>query len=262
MTLRGKGGIFVNLSYLPAVAVEFRAKDGDPKKKPVTLYRPYASVPKNQLLDAAEQRNDCGALQELGERCWFGIGGMEQDYEAAYRYLLRAAEQKVQDAEYLIAEAYRCGYAVERDFEKYFAWLDRAASHGSWLAMFALSAAYRQGKEAFDGAGPEADPVQCFAWSIQTEKAVRAYWQFYTMPGFLDFDEILNRLMQAYMRITLQLSEHYAQGYGTARDFKQALYWLRRGKRFAMSATGDINLRLFDDEIAAVQQKMKETAEG
>ncbi len=257
-----KGGIFMNPSYLPAVAVEFRAKDGDPSKRPVTLYRPYAAIPKDQLLSAVEERGDCGALQELGERCWFGIGGMEQDYAEAYRYLLRAAEQKVQDAEYLIAEAYRCGYAVERDYEKYFVWLDRAAQHGSWLAMFALSAAYRSGKEAFDGAGPDADPVQCFAWSIQTEKAVRAYWQFYTMPGFLDFDEILNRLKEAYVRITAQLSAHFAEGYGTEKDLKQALYWLRRGKRFAVTASGDINLRLFDDEIAALQQKMKETAEG
>lgn len=245
-------------NYLPAVGVTFRPQDGDPKKLPVTLYRPYSAIPKDELLHSAEERNDAGAMQELGERCWFGIGDMEQSYEEAVRWLLRAAERGVQDAEYLIAEAYRCGYGVEQDFEKYFDWLDRSAQHGSWLAMFAMSAAYRQGKEAFEGAGPEADPVQCFAWSLQTEKTLRAYWTFYTRPGFCDFNEILQRLTDAYLTISLQLSRHFSEGFGTKQDLKEALYWLRKGKRFFVNASGDMDATIFDDEIAAITQRMNE----
>ena len=243
-------------NYLPAVGVTFRPQDGDPKKLPVTLYRPYAAIPQEELITSAEERGDAGAMLELGERFWFGTLGAEQDYEEAIRWLLRAAERGVQDAEYLIAEAYRCGYGVEQDYEKYFDWLDRSAQHGSWLAGFAMSAAYRQGKDAFEGSGPDADPEQCFAWSLQTEKALRAYWTFYTRPGFCDFNEILSRLLHAYTLISLQLSKHFSEGVGTKQDYKEALYWLRKGRRFVMNSTGDTDIQLFDDEIAALQEKM------
>lgn len=247
-------------NFLPAVAVDFCPKDGDPAKPPVRLCRPYAAIPKDELLSAAEKRADTGSMQELGERCWFGIGGMEQDYGEARRWLLSAAERGAQDAEYLIAEAYRCGCGTERDYEQYFVWLDRAASHGSWLAMFALAAAYHSGSGAFEGAGPAQDFVQSFAWSLETEKTIRAYWQFYSRPGFVDFGEILTRLVQAYLQITRQLSAHCADGIGTKQDLKEALYWLRRGRRFAVTATGDVNLSVFEEETVALEQRVKEAA--
>lgn len=247
-------------NYLPAAAVTFRPQDGDPAKPPVTLYRPFSAIPKEELLSAAQERGDAGAMQELGERFWFGIGGMEQDYAQAFRWLMAAAEQGVQDAEYLIAEAYRCGNGADQSFPQYFHWLERAAAHGSWLAMFAVSAAFRQGKEAFSGAGPDADPAQCFAWSLQTEKAVRAYWAYYTGKNFCDFGEILTRLTEAYVTISLQLSQHYSEGFGTKQDLKEALYWLRKGRRFVLTATGGKSTTLFENEIAALHRRMEETA--
>ena len=71
-------------SFLPAVSVEFYPKDGDPAKPPVQYFRPYAAIPLDELERHAEEHNDMGAMQELGERYYFGILGAEQDDVKAY----------------------------------------------------------------------------------------------------------------------------------------------------------------------------------
>ena len=244
-------------SFLPAAEVEFVPKDGDPRKEPVTFFRPYGAMSPEEL-DRAVKRNDPGALQELGERYYFGIGGKKQSDRLAYECFVRAAERHAQDAEYLIAECYRTGRAVKQDYKKYFQWLDRAAQHGSWMAMFGLSAAYRTGSAPYGGEGPEADPAQAFSWSIETEQAIMAYWKFYTMPRFIDFDETLRILTQAYLRICAQLSEHFAQGFGTAQSFERALFWLERAKRFGIEATGKTDFALMDPAIDELKKRLAE----
>lgn len=252
----GKGEFPMKPSYLPAVSAEFRPKDHDPAKPPVYLHRPYAVVPPADLLKMSEEPGAVGALLELGERHYFGTGA-EQDYLKAYGYLLRAAEGGAQDAAYLIAECYRCGHGVRQDYDKYFDWLDRAAQQGSWMAMFNLTAAFRDGSAAYDGHGPAIDPEQCFAWSLEAEKTIRAYWEYYTQPGFVDFREIWSNLTNAYLRACAQLSSLYADGFGVTRDLKRALYWLERGKRFAVNAANDRSLPVFEKEIADIKARME-----
>ena len=243
-------------SVLPSVAVTFQPPADDPSKPTLIVHRPYASVPLNELEEHAEQ-GDPGSLLELGERYFSGALGAEQDYEKAYSYLVRAAEKDTQDAEYLIAECYRCGYAVQQDYDKYFRWLDRAAGHGSWRAMMNLTAAYREGRSAYGGHGPATDPEQCFAWSIQAEKTVRAYWDHYTQPYYVDFDAELQTLLAAYLRACAQLSSLYADGYGVNRDLKRALYWLERGKRFGINATNDRGFSEMDQLIADIRKRIE-----
>lgn len=250
-----KGGTdLIKPSFLPAVAVEFTPKDGEPGKEPLQFFRPYGALSPDELEKGAKH-NDPGALQELGERYYFGIGGKPQSDKLAYEYFLKAAEHNVQDAEYLIAECYRQGRAVKQDCKKYFEWLDRAAQHGSWMAMFGLSAAYRTGSAPYGGEGPEVNAEQSFSWSIETEQAVMAYWKFYTMPRFIDFDEILRILMQAYLRICVQLSEHFTEGFGTEQSFDRAVFWLERAKRFGIEATGNRDFNAVDPLIKRVKQR-------
>ena len=243
-------------SCLPSVVVTFTPKNNEPGQSLRMIHRPYASLPMEELEKHAEE-NDRGSLLELGERYYFGVLGAEQNYQTAYDYLLRAAEMDVQDAEYLVAECYRCGNAVQQDYDKYFQWLDRAAAHGSWMAMMNLTAAYREGKGAYDGHGPEIDPEQCFAWSLQAEKAVRAYWDHYAQPTYTDFGDLFSRLLVGYLRACAQLSSLYADGFGVNRDLKRALYWLERGKRFGINATGDRGFAEMDQLIADVRARME-----
>ena len=248
----------MEIASLPAVCMTFVPKDGN--GRPVEVCRPYAAIPLHDLEARAAAENERGALQELGERYYFGLG-VDQNYETAYGYLLRAAEQDVQDAQFLIAECYRCGHFVKQDSAKYFEWLDLAAKNGSWMAMFNLCAAYREGPKAYGGVGPKIDHTQSFAWSLEAEQAIRGYWNFYTQPNFVDFDETKRTLLQAYAKITHQIAAHYAEGMGVNRDLVSALGWLQKGKRFIANATGEIRIPMFDDAIARMKARIAKDAE-
>ncbi|MBQ8920676.1 MAG: sel1 repeat family protein [Oscillospiraceae bacterium] len=243
----------LKISYLPAVVVTFVPKDGD--GRPVNVFRPYDAIPLKELEEHAEEQNDRGSLQELGERYYFGLG-VPQDYKRAYGYLLRAAEQDVQDAQFLIAECYRCGHHVKQDFEQYFQWLDTAAKNGSWMAMLNLCAAYREGRKAYGGVGPKIDHEQSYAWSLHAEKTILGYWAFYTQPNYVDFHEKKKELLRAYARITHQLAAHCAEGMGVNRDLNAALGWLQKGKRFIANATGEIRVPMFDRSIELMKGRI------
>ena len=249
----------MKIAFLPAVCVDFTPKDG--KGRTVHVYRPYAAIPLHELEEHAEKENDRGSLQELGERYYFGLG-VEQNYETAYGFLLRAAEQNVQDAQFLIAECYRCGYFVKQDYRKYFEWLNLAAQNGSWMAMLNLCAAYKDGPKAYGGAGPKIDHTQSFAWSQQAEQALLGYWAFYTQPNFVDFGEIRKQLVQAYARVAYQLAQHYIQGMGVNRDLETAMGWLQRGKRFVANATGQLRVPVIDDAIKRLKARMAQKQAG
>lgn len=237
----------MKIQFLPAVRVDFHSKDG--KQPDVTVYRPYSVLPMHELEEHAAQ-DEVGALLELGERYYLGLG-VEKDPIVAYPYLVKAADGGAQDAKYLLAEYYRTGTAVEQDQEKYLLWLSDAAMGGSWMAMINLAAAYHNG----DGVVP--DDVQAFRWTIQAEKAIRAYWDWYERPDFLDFGEVKQRLLQAYLQTTMQISEHYAQGMGVERDLKRGVYWLERGKRFATQATKQQSVPVMDEAICALRKRMQ-----
>ncbi|MBR6106395.1 MAG: sel1 repeat family protein [Oscillospiraceae bacterium] len=249
----------MKIAFLPAVCTDFTPKDG--KGKTVHVYRPYAAIPMHELEQHAAEDNDRGALQELGERYYFGLG-TAQDYEKAYEYLLRAAEQDVQDAQFLIAECYRDGHFVQQDYEKYFEWLNLAAQNGSWMAMLNLCAAYREGPKAYGGIGPKIDHTQSFAWSQQAEQTLLGYWAFYTQPNFVDFNETKKQLLQAYATVSNQLAQHYAMGMGVNRDLDTAMSWLQRGKRFVSNATGQLRVPFFDDAIKRLKARMDKEKSG
>ena len=249
----------MKIAFLPAVCTDFTPKDG--KGKTVHVYRPYAALPLKELEQHAEADSDRGALQELGERYYFGLG-VEQNHKTAYGYLLRAAEQDVQDAQFLIAECYRNGYGVAQNYKKYFEWLNLAAQNGSWMAMLNLCAAYKDGPKAYGGEGPKIDHTQSFAWSGEAEQTLLGYWAFYTQPNFVDFNETKKQLLDAYARVAYQLAQHYAQGMGVTRDLNAAMHWLQRGKRFVSNATGQLRVPVFDDAIHRLKLRMEKEQAG
>ena len=241
----------MKITCFPALRVDFFAQDGRP---PRTVYRPLAAIELDELLEQAEREN-CYALLELGERFYFGTG-VSQDYPKALEYLLRASAQEVQDAEFLVAECYRCGNGFPQDYEQYFVWIFRAAEHGSWMAMLNLAAAYAQGKGIYGGFGVDVDLSKSLEWSLEAEKAIRAYWDFYAMPTCVDMLEIKRRLLKAYVQTAMQLSEHYANGMGTKRDRSRAFYWLNCAKQFVSNATGLRDVPMIDNAISQMKARM------
>ncbi|MBR6761754.1 MAG: sel1 repeat family protein [Oscillospiraceae bacterium] len=246
----------MKIQYLPAMRVDFVPQEGPGSRLPVTVYRPYGVLQMDELLMRA-QRDERGALLEAAERYYFGLG-VDKDPDKALSYLLRAADRDVQDAAYLIAECYRNGIAVEQDEKKCVEWLFRAAENGSWMAMLNLAAVYHTGSAADGNAELTADETEAFYWTLQAEKSVRAYWNVYSRPDFLDFGETKQRLLNAYLQVAAQLSAHYADGRGVECDRKKAMKWLERGKRFAVEATGQQSVPPMDRAIVELQQRIRE----
>ena len=242
----------MKISYLPAVRVNVETKDGKPA---FFVLRPYSAIPMEELLPRAEQ-NEVGSLQELGERYYFGFG-VEKDYEKALAYLKKAAELGAQDAQYLAAECFRCGYGTKLDPAEYFTRIQDAAENGSWMAMFNLAAAYREGIEPCDGFGVDADPKKCFDWSLEAEKSIRAYWAFYNARNCVDFVETKSRLLKAYYQAGTQLAAHYAEGLGVTKDLNKALYWLKRTKKFVGTALGKQDVPLIDKQIDEMNARIQ-----
>ncbi len=248
----------IRLSYMPAVRSEFVKNFDSGNPDTITLYRPYAALPLATLekqLQHPDPMETIGAGLELGERYYFGIG-VQQDDLKAFGHFVKAAELGAQDAAYMVAECYRVGRGVKQDFEQYFVWLKAAVDGGSWMAMFNLAAAYREGKKPYGGFGVVIDHEQSLYWTERAELAIRAYWDFYTQAGFVDFEETLKRLLQAYAQATHLLSAHHADGIGTVRNLDRALFWLERGKRFAAQATGELRQPVFDDAIAKLKERI------
>lgn len=245
-------------TYLPAVAVTFTKKGGS---EPVHVFRPYEAIPIAELKQHAE-KEEIGALLQLGERCFYGNLGAEQDFEAAYDYLKRAAMKGAQDAQYLLAAYYvteEIGM-FERDAKKALRMLTIAANGGSWRAMERLAMAYRSGK-----GGAETDHEESFAWTEQAERMIRIYWQFYTQENFIDFDDTLKELLHAHSRVSFLLASCYADGIGTARDLDAALRCIDSGERFVCNVTGLAKVPMFEQrraELLARQQKDAARAEA
>lgn len=239
-------------AYLPAAEVPFVNEETGEEKK---VYRPYGALPLDAIRKHAEQ-DERGALQELGERYYFGIGGVEQNYTEAYKLLVKAAELGVQDAMYLVAECYRCGHAVEADPEKYLQWAEMAAKEGSWMAMLGLAAAYRTG-----GYGAPVDHEKALYWSIETEKMCRIYWTFYDRPDFLDFTETQKNILHGHTQAVLQVASAYADGAGVKRNLDEAEAWLKHGKEFVSRITGLISIPVFDKRLSDIRsRRQKEQA--
>ncbi len=97
----------------------------------------FAADPAADLRSRAEA-GEAAAQFELGFRLLSGHGAAADTVEAATWYL-RAAEQRVPDAEAGIAILYLEGEGVPQDIFASHRWAKRAANHGHFLGYYALS---------------------------------------------------------------------------------------------------------------------------
>lgn len=234
-------------SYLPAAAVRLKPKDGG---EPVTVCRPYESFPLD-MLEAHAEKDECGALLQLGYRYHFGALGAEQDYEKAYGYLKRAAELGAQDAQALLAGYYLEDYGVlPKDTGKCLEMLTLAAENGSWKAMEALTNAYREGT-----GGLPIDHDKAYEWAVEAERMLKIYWAFYAQPNFVDFRETQKEILHAHSRISILLSGYCADGVGTKRDLDAAMRWVDSGEAYVCRITGLAKVPMFQDRRAQLEAR-------
>ena len=115
---------------------------------------------------ARAKANDAEAQFELGERYYIGkmgagrYGGnpVEQDFQEAFKWYLKAAELNHPRAQYKVGLEYADGNVVEEDNKEKVKWYRKAAEQNVPQAQFSLGSAY------FFGDGVEKDVVRGYAW--------------------------------------------------------------------------------------------------
>ena len=98
------------------------------------------------------------ALQcSLGELYYSGEG-IEQNYEEAFKWYEKAAEQGDADAQCMLGKLYYGGEGVEKNSREAFKWIEKAAEQGHADAQCSLGLLY------YIGEGVERNPREAFKW--------------------------------------------------------------------------------------------------
>ena len=115
---------------------------------------------------ARAKANDAEAQFELGERYYIGKMGVgryggnpvEQDFQEAFKWYLKAAKLNHPKAQYEVGLEYAVGNVVDEDNKEKVKWYRKAAEQNVPQAQFSLGSAY------FFGDGVEKDVVRGYAW--------------------------------------------------------------------------------------------------
>lgn len=95
---------------------------------------------------ASVPQEDPNVLYETGERYWDGTNGVEQNYEKAVEYYVRAADLGHVDAIYSLGYCYAKGIGINRDIQKAKMLLAYAIDHGSLMAAAKMGDFYYWGE--------------------------------------------------------------------------------------------------------------------
>ena len=100
--------------------------------------------------EAAGENRDSDAQYNL--RCYYGLG-VEQNYEEAAKWYLKAAEQGNAEAQNNLGKCYGNGLGVEQNYEEAAKWFRKAAEQGNTDAQTNLGHIYEESVEPdYEGA--------------------------------------------------------------------------------------------------------------
>ena len=119
--------------------------------------RLYYAKALNGFLKAEAENGDV-LYQSIIARMYYNGLGTEQDYEKAFVYYLKAAEQNDPDAQYRVGRMFLSGEGTEQNTSKAIEWLEKAANQNNPFAQYAL------GKIYFDGEYVPEDLKQAYSW--------------------------------------------------------------------------------------------------
>jgi hypothetical protein len=159
-------------------------------------------------------RGDAQAQYELARWYQAGREPVSADPAEAVKWFRKAAEQDNAEAAYELGIAYLDGNGMARDSASARIWLDRAAARGLLRARVALRDMEREAESA------AIDPIA----ALRSAESV----PFYQAATAGDANA------------QYELGLMFFSGEGVARDYKQALYWLRRA-----AEQQNVNAQLF-----------------
>lgn len=144
---------------------------------------------------------------------WYRIGkmhcyglGTEQDYEKAFEWFLKSAQEGNKFAQYSLANLYYYGNGVEKDLSQAFWWYRKSSEQGQPYASYAVAQMYSKGE-----------------YVAENKETAQRYYKA-ALSGFLE----LESKDQADDNLYYKLGAMYKNGLGTEIDIPKAIEYFEK----------------------------------
>lgn len=164
---------------------------------------PYEPKYKGQVMKPVDMRSY--VWYRIGKMLCYGLG-TEQDYEKAFEWFLKSAQEGNKFAQYSLANLYYYGNGVEKDLSQAFLWYRKSSEQGQPYASYAVAQMYSKGE-----------------YVSQNEETAQRYYKV-ALSGFLE----LESKDQADDNLYYKLGAMYKKGLGTDIDMDKAIDYFKR----------------------------------
>lgn len=164
---------------------------------------PYEPKYKGQVMKPVDMRSY--VWYRIGKMHCYGLG-TEQDYEKAFEWFLKSAQEGNKFAQYSLANLYYYGNGVEKDLSQAFLWYRKSSEQGQPYASYAVAQMYDKGE-----------------YVSQSEETAQRYYKV-ALSGFLE----LESKGQADDNLYYKLGAMYKKGLGTEIDIPKAIEYFEK----------------------------------
>ena len=164
---------------------------------------PYEPKYKGQIMKPVDMRSY--VWYRIGKMHCYGLG-TEQDYEKAFEWFLKSAQEGNKFAQYSLANLYYYGNGVEKDLSQAFLWYRKSSEQGQPYAPYAVAQMYDKGE-----------------YVSQSEETAQRYYKV-ALSGFLE----LESKDQADDNLFYKIGVMYKNGLGTEADISKAIDYFKR----------------------------------
>ena len=164
---------------------------------------PYEPRYEGQNMKSADMRSY--VWYRIGKMHCYGLG-TEQDYEKAFEWFLKSAQEGNKFAQYSLANLYYYGNGVEKDLSQAFWWYRKSSEQGQPYASYAVAQMYSKGE-----------------YVSQSEETAQRYYKV-ALSGFLE----LESKDQADDNLFYKIGVMYKNGLGTEADISKAIDYFKR----------------------------------
>lgn len=176
--------------------------------------------------------SDASLLEWLGYCHRYGKG-VAVDYDKAFKWYLKSAENGNRDGQYHVAEMFEDGQGVKEDEAKAFYWYKKSAGNGCVQAQCELGSCYENGK------GTEKNLAEAFKWYLKAAENGDAHGQCCVAKMFEDGQGVTKDEAKAFYWYKKAAEngngwgQHevgccYECGKGTEKNLSEALKWYLR----------------------------------
>ena len=164
---------------------------------------PYEPKYKGQVMKPVDMRSY--VWYRIGKMHCYGLG-TEQDYEKAFEWFLKSAQEGNKFAQYCLANLYYYGNGVEKDLSQAFWWYRKSSEQGQPYASYAVAQMYSKGE-----------------YVAENKETAQRYYKA-ALSGFLE----LESKDQADDNLYYKLGAMYKNGLGTEIDIPKAIEYFEK----------------------------------